>query len=474
MKTSLPSKTGPSQTPARFAPATVTHEAAGIPTTFHTSSLVACLVGTFVLRMASSIMGSTIQFYFGYIDRHFYPLSDTARGFALAVFFLPELIGSPLFGAWSDRLGRKWFILLGSLFGGIGVQITAMTTDFAALSIMRLLGGASTASAIPSTLSYLSAMTAHSESLRGRVMGIFQIATLGGTILGMLAGGRLWDLFHQGAFTIDALIYLLSLLIFLFGIHEARPEDSGRAVGGTIAHGWQALKATFGHYERVFTSPAVLRFAPAFLAINMVLGIWLNHIISQLVASNRIFPNQLLYGILANNKNAGTDIALYGTAVLAIFGLGALAWSFVVGRVRRTTLMLVNAGGLFSLCAILYALNHSATLSDPMVPFYLVLATLALLVLSGMMPAALTYLADMTEEKSEDRGAIMGLYTIFFGFGGFLGTLLGGPFADWDAVDGILILTVLLGAIATLLLIRLHQMESRFPSEPEGILSKES
>ena len=49
MKTSLPSKIGPSQTPARFAPATVTHEAAGLPTTFHTSSLVACLVGTFVL-----------------------------------------------------------------------------------------------------------------------------------------------------------------------------------------------------------------------------------------------------------------------------------------------------------------------------------------------------------------------------------------------------------------------------------------
>ena len=450
------------------------HGPAGTPPAYRTLSLVACLVGTFVLRMASSIMGSTIQLYFGYIDRNFYPVSDTARGFALAVFFLPELIGSPLFGAWSDRLGRKWFIVLGSVFGGIGVQITAMTTDFAALSIMRLLGGASTASAVPATLSYLSAMSAHSESLRGRVMGIFQVATIGGTILGMLIGGRLWDLFHQGAFTIDALVYLLSLLIFLFGIQETRAPGSRHAVEGAIAHGWQALKDTFAYYAREFTSPVVLRFAPAFLAINMVLGIWLNHIISQLVASNQGFPNQLLYGILANNKNAGTDIALYGTGILAIFGIGALAWSFVVGRVRRTSLMLVNAGALFFLCAILYALNHSATLSDPMVPLYLVLATLALLVLSGMMPAALTYLADMTEEKSEDRGAIMGLYTIFFGFGGFLGTLLGGPFADWDAVDGILILTVLLGATATLLLIRLHQMESRLPSEPEGILSKES
>jgi MFS family permease len=205
----------------------------------------------------------------------------------------------------------------------------------------------------------------------------------------------------------------------------------------------------------------------------MVLGIWLNHIIGQLVASDQEFPHQLLYGILANNKNAGTDIALYGTGILAIFGVGALAWSFVVGRVRRTSLMLVNAGALFLLCAILFALNHTESLTAPVVPFYLVLAAVALLVLSGLMPAALTYLADLTEEKSEDRGAIMGLYTIFFGFGGFLGTLLGGPFADWNAIDGILTLTVLLGIIATVLLVRLHQTESKVSKEPEGILSKE-
>ncbi len=351
--------------------------------------------------MAASIMGSTIQLYFGYIDRNYYPLSDTARGFALAVFFLPELVGSPLFGAWSDRLGRKWFILLGSVFGGIGVQITAMTTNYAALSVMRLLGGASTASAIPATLSYLSAMTAHSGSLRGRVMGLFQIATLGGTILGMLAGGRLWDVFHQDAFTIDAFIYLVSLLVFLFGIQEGRATvGAARSVGSALANSWQAFNNTFAYYKSVFTSPVVLRFAPAFLAINMVLGIWLNHIISQLVAADHEFPNQLLYGILANNRNAGTDIALYGTAILAVFGLGALAWSFVIGRIRRTTLMLVDVGALFFLCAVLFALNHTASLTSPSVPLYLALGTLALLVLSGMMPAALTYLADTTEERA--------------------------------------------------------------------------
>lgn len=439
-----------------------------------TQSLVACLVGTFVLRLASAVMGSTLQLYFGYIDQNVYPLSDTMRGFALAIFFLPELIGSPILGAWSDRHGARWFMLLSAIFGGVGAQITAMTTNFAALTFTRLLGGLSTASAVPATLGYLSAMTSHSESLRGRVMGLFQVATLGGTIVGILAGGRLWDIHLRGAFAMDSLIYLVSLGIFLFGVREIRRRKNFTpSADSVIVSRWQAFRKTLAYYRTVFASPAVLRFAPAWIAINMVLGIWLNHIVSQVVSRRDHHTDQLLYGILANSKQAGTEVSLYGTLFLAIFGVGVLAWSFAVGRFRRTTIMLISAGALFFLCAILFALNHTASLSDPLVPIYLALAILALLVLSGMMPAALTYLADVTEERKSDRGAIMGLYTIFFGIGGFFGTLTGGPFADWGALDGILLITALLGLAATATIIRLHQIESQAPLQVETIVAKE-
>lgn len=432
------------------------------PAAYSTWSLVAVLVGTLALRVAASIMGSTLQLYFGYIDQHVYPLSDTARGLALAVFFLPELVGSPVLGAWSDRMGRKWFIVLGAIFGGIGAQMTAVTANYGALVLMRALGGLSTASAVPATLSYLSAMSSHSESLRGRVMGLFQIATLAGILGGILAGGRLWDLYKQTAFSIDAVLYLVSLAIFLFGVHEVQ-QSRATPLQNSLARGWQALRKTMHYYREVFTSPTVLRFAPVFLAICMVLGIWLNHTVSQLISPDHAFSNQLLYGVLASDRHAGTDIAMYGAVIFAIFGLGVLVWSLVIGRFRRTMVMLIGAGALFLLCALVYAVNHADSLSDPLIRFYLVLAGIALFVLSGMMPAALTYLADLTEERVRDRGAIMGLYTVLFGFGGFLGTLVGGPFADWRAVDGILVLTVLLGLVAFVLLIRLHQYESQMP-----------
>jgi MFS family permease len=432
------------------------------PTAYSTWSLVAVLIGTLALRVASSIMGGTLQLYFGFIDQHIYPLSDTARGFALAVFFLPELVGSPVLGAWSDRMGRKWFLVLGAIFGGVGAQMTAITTNYSALVLMRVLGGLSTASAVPATLSYLSAMSSHSESLRGRVMGLFQIATLAGILGGMLAGGRLWDLYKQTAFSIDAVIYVVSLAVFLFGVHEAE-ESRAVPLQKSLARGWQAFRRTMHYYREVLFSPTTLRFAPVFLAICMVLGVWLNHTVSQLISPDHAFPNQLLYGVLASDRHAGTDIALYGAVVLAIFGLGVLGWSLVIGRFRRTTVMLIGTGALFVLCSLVFAVNHADSLSDPLIPVYLVLAGMALFVLSGMMPAALTYLADLTEERVQDRGAIMGLYTVLFGFGGFLGTLVGGPFADWRAVDGILVLTVVLGLVAFVLLIRLHRYELRMP-----------
>ncbi len=206
--------------------------------------------------------------------------------------------------------------------------------------------------------------------------------------------------------------------------------------------------------------------------MNMVLGIWLNHLVSQLVSPPGEFPGQLLFGILANSKRAGNLISTYATILFVIFGLGVVIWSFALGRLHRTDVMLIATSGLFVLCGVLFLLNHTASLSASIVPLYLLIATLALLAVSGLMPAALTYLADVTEENAGDRGAIMGLYTIFLGLGGFLGTVVGGPAADVAAIDGILVATVVLSLIITGALFRLHRIEARTPAF-KRILTKE-
>src|SRR5438128_2449700 len=82
-------------------------------------SLAAVVLGTLILRLASQTMGQMLQYYLAAIDRNYYGISYTTRGLIIAAFFIPELFGSPLLGAMSDRYGRKLFILLGPILGAI-------------------------------------------------------------------------------------------------------------------------------------------------------------------------------------------------------------------------------------------------------------------------------------------------------------------------------------------------------------------
>jgi len=104
-------------------------------------------------------------------------------------------------------------------------------------------------------------------------------------------------------------------------------------------------------------------------------------------------------------------------------------------------------------------LNHVVS-SSPF--YYLLLGSLLIevLVLSGFTPAALTYLADVTENYVADRGSIMGLYSVFLGVGQLIGTSLGGYFADWNGVDGLLLLSGMLGGITALSLVSLRRNET--------------
>ena len=53
----------------------------------------------------------------------------------------------------------------------------------------------------------------------------------------------------------------------------------------------------------------------------------------------------------------------------------------------------------------------------------------------------------------------MGLYSVFLGVGQLAGTAIGGRFADWNGIDGLLVLSVALGSITAGSLIALRRSE---------------
>ena len=82
-----------------------------------------------------------------------------------------------------------------------------------------------------------------------------------------------------------------------------------------------------------------------------------------------------------------------------------------------------------------------------------------LFVLAGATPAALGLLADMSEPYPRDRGAIMGLYSVFLAVGQIIGSLAGGIAADARGIDGLLVATLALLVVALLPLWRLRAYE---------------
>jgi MFS family permease len=250
-------------------------------------------------------------------------------------------------------------------------------------------------------------------------------------------------------------------VIFVWGLRDLRRRR--RTPGASEARKSQRglkyllldiLKDILNKYIAILRSPRVWRFAPAWLAVNSIFGIWINHSVRLLTGRHR-FEGQLLTGAYSADQ-FGFGVAVFGL----IFGGGLLGWSFVMGRRRRTAIMLIATGALFVLLAAVYGLNHLGSFSSPFYYPLLAAAVLGIVAMSAFTPAALVYLADVTEGDVTKRGTIMGLYSLFLGVGQLIGTAAGGKFATWKGLDGILLLSAILGVITAFTLVMLRRQET--------------
>lgn len=117
-----------------------------------------------------------------------------------------------------------------------------------------------------------------------------------------------------------------------------------------------------------------------------------------------------------------------------VFVGGLIYWGNRFKSMRRTTIIFygIVGGGLLVAAAI--AFNHSGGL-DPILRLpFAVAAGAGLFVLAGATPAALGLLADMSEAYPDDRGALMGLYSVFLAIGQIAGVFAGGVAAKAQAL----------------------------------------
>lgn len=427
-------------------------------------SLWAVLAGTFTLRFSTGLTGAMLAVYLAKLPEHGGPVvAATTLALLHATFYLAELVLSPLFGLLSDRLGHHRVMLVGPAFGAAAVIVTGLTTNLFLLGGTRILEGASTAASIPSILGYIAAVTAGDALLRGKAAARFEGATLAGIGAGFAAAPLLFAAMGPTAFFLNAAFYGVSFLIYRNGVADHDAEERAAAAAT------KTPRVDWRRYGQLLRSSHVWLLAPTWIAVNASIGLWFSQSIFQFAKSDPRFPDQTLMRGFSAIQISGAAVALG-----IIFGLGLLYWGNRFRNMRRTTIILYGILGGGALVAAGLVINHGAGAPIILVLGGVAVAAFGLFVLAGATPAALGLLADISERFPNDRGAIMGLYSVFLAIGQIIGALVGGFAAEARGIDGMLVATAVLLAVALVPLARLRRDEESVGSIDASVASEDA
>jgi MFS family permease len=264
-----------------------------------------------------------------------------------------------------------------------------------------------------------------------------------GLALGAALGGRLHDQFGQLSFTIVAGLYVLALVPFLFVRDRA----------------WvPRVRSSQGKLLTRMLNARLMRFAPAWLAANAVLGAWFS--VGPFLAAGAANHGQFLMRSFSPGE-IGMVYLVFGV----LFTVGAVAWGFIMPIIGRQATLLIGVAGLGFTCVSVWTLNHVPAfdaVSTALVPVLVVLVMIGVFVESGFTPAALAYLAEIAEEHAEDRGSVMGVYSVLLSIGQLLGGALAAPFAEHLGINGLILLSAILCLVALITVLMLGQAERRY------------
>ncbi len=413
-------------------------------------SIVPLFLGTFLQRAnsgASTVVYGLLLAQLAVQNRH--TITNLQVGLLPVTYYVTELTFAPLMGSLSDRWGRRTFLIFGPLLGLVQAGLLLFTPNINPLPYLlslQVVSGVSSAMTTPAALSYLADYTMLRNVHRMRIMSFYELVTSGGIAIGTVLGGFAWDHLERGAFAVFALVYLIvSLCMALTPI-----------VNQVIERG--TLRILAGRYWRILRTPRLFLFIPAWVCINALVGIWLSSQIIFILSGPIHNPYQLLMGSL-HGPGGGRRLSFILGGYVLFFALCLLFWAFFLNRVSRLRLMLTSILGVFLACVALAGINHRGIGNDWLLFIWIPLLLVGIFAETSFAPAALAYLADISEEAAKDRGLLMGLYSIFLGVGQILGNGMGGIFAHGFGFDGLIYLTALLACSALVSLLWLFHRE---------------
>ena len=312
----------------------------------------------------------------------------------------------------------------------------------------RILEGAATAASVPSILGFIAFATAGDAAARGRSTARFEAATLGGILGGFVLAGLLFPLLGPGVFLLNGLLYAGSFAIYKLGVPKDAepPPHPDQGVRGSAA-----LK----RYGKILVGSHVWLLAPTWIAINATLGLFTSATLFQLVNQpDPKFSDQLLMGGLS------PALASVGLAIGGIlFFVGIFWWGRRFASMRRTTIIFYGILGGAALLVAAFGINHSGDLSPSCRCCWPSSRSAGCSSSPGPRRRRSACSPTSPRRIPDDRGAIMGLYSVFLGMGQILGAIVGGIAAQAWGLDGIFAVALVMLGIALLPLGQLRRHE---------------
>ena len=351
------------------------------------SPLVIIFLTVFIDLLGFGIIIPLLPFY-----AESYGANALTVGLLSTSYSLMQFLFAPIWGRWSDRIGRRPIILVGLLGSCLSYFALAVSSSLALIFAARIIGGIAGAN-IPTAQAYIADVTTPENRARG--MGLIGAAFGLGFTFGPALGGVLTHLGESAPMWTASALCFANFAAAWFFLPESRSAS--------------AIKANVGRWEmfrRSFTRPKLLLLLSLYFIINAAF--------SSFESTFALFSERRFAFTAAN---IGYVFALVGVVLALVQGV-------LVGRVVRAVgehRLIPAAIAVVAIALAMLPLTHT-------VPMLLVACALLALGMGFNNPSLSSMVSRLTDPN--DQGGVLGLAQSLGSLGRIVGPVWGGFLFD--------------------------------------------
>jgi len=181
-------------------------------------SMIVLFMSIFLVGIGFSIIMPVLPYYAESLGA-----SPFQLGLLITVYAICQFIFAPIWGNYSDRIGRKPVLLMGILGFAVTFILFAYATRLWMLYLIRIAGGALSCATMPTAMAYVGDST--SLEKRGSSMGMVGAAMGMGMIFGPAIGGLLSSISLGFPFLLAGLLALVNSVGVLLLLKESLPGE---------------------------------------------------------------------------------------------------------------------------------------------------------------------------------------------------------------------------------------------------------